>query len=207
MKRRQILVTFATSAAVVAASPLGLLPQIAWAEDAPVHPNDRILGNADAPVTIIEYASLTCPHCANFHNNTLPAIKKNWIETGKAKLVYRDYPLDGLALRAAVLASCLEGDAYFAFLDVLFRSQQQWARSNDPVGALAGLARLAGMDEATIQACSTDEAAMNNILALQKEANDSYEIRSTPSFIVNGKKVEGALNATQFESILKDAES
>ncbi len=98
-------------------------PQLAAAGDMPLFEDDRILGAADAPATIIEYSSLTCPHCASFHRSTLPQVKADWIETGKARLVYRHYPLDRLALYAAAVANCVQGDGFFGVLDTLFLSQ------------------------------------------------------------------------------------
>ena len=98
---------------------------------------ERVLGQANAPVTIIEYSSLSCPHCAQFHNNVLPKLKKNYIDTGKVKLVYRDFPLGGPAYIAAMMARCAKPDRYFQFLDVLFRDQANWARSHRRLGRLA----------------------------------------------------------------------
>lgn len=205
MTRRQILVASVATLAVAASAPWGAALAPALAENGEVFADDRILGNPDAPVTIIEYASLTCPHCAHFHSETLPDLKKNWIETGKARLVYRDFPLDGLALRAATLATCMEGDRYFNFLDALYKSQSQWARSSDPVAALGQMARLAGMDDATFQKCSSDKDSMNKILTRQQNAQEVYQINSTPSFVVNGQKITGSLGLEQFEEILNQA--
>ncbi|HYP38382.1 MAG TPA: thioredoxin domain-containing protein, partial [Stellaceae bacterium] len=102
--------------------------------------DDRILGNPEAPITIVEYASLTCPHCAHFANDVLPEIKKDWIDTGKAKLVLRDFPLDEPALRAAMIARCAPPDRYYAFADTFFAAQEKWVRSPDYREALARLA-------------------------------------------------------------------
>ncbi len=206
MKRRQILITAAASLALAPGAALFLGMTGARADEAPISETDRILGSPEAPITIIEYASLTCPHCASFHAETLPAIKKNWIETGKARLVYRDFPLDGLALRAAALASCVEGERYFNFLDTLFRGQQSWARAQDPLGALAKIARLAGMNQETFDSCIGDNATLDRILQQRVEATQAFDIKSTPSFIVNGKKVEGARTTQQFEQVLEAAD-
>ena len=206
MKRRHILMSFGAAAAAGAlVAPFAAAP--AKASDDSVGADERILGNPEAPVTIIEYASLTCPHCASFHKEVLPTIKKNWIDTGKARLVYRDFPLDGLALRAAMLASCIEGDGYFSFLEVLFSSQQKWARAADPAGELAKIARLAGIDRATFDRCFADQAEMDRILQQRVHAAETHEVQSTPSFIVNGRKIEGGLGVAQFEEVLKRAES
>ncbi len=193
------------AAAATPLSPFGVLT--AAADAAEILPSDRIMGAPDAPITIIEYASLTCPHCATFHLDTLPTIKKNWIDTGKARLVYRDYPLDGLALRAATLATCLEGDAYFGFLNALFQGQQVWARAADPTLALAQIARLAGMDQQTFNRCISNNAEMDRILRQQLKARETFDVQSTPSFVINGRKVRGSLETKKFEALLEEIET
>src|SRR6202043_2659455 len=115
--------------------------------------DDRILGNPEAPITIVEYASLTCPHCAHFANDILPEIKKEWIDTGKAKLVLRDFPLDEPALRAARIARCAPPERYYAFADTFFSAQEKWVRSGDYREALARLAKLGGMGQAEFDTC------------------------------------------------------
>lgn len=205
MTRRQILVSGIGGLALLAAAPVLLTAPAALAESDALYDDDRILGSLDAPVTIIEYSSLTCPHCASFHSNTLPDVKKEWIDEGKARLVYRHFPLDGLALRAAVVTSCMRDEAHFSFLDALFRSQNNWARSQDPLAALSQMARLAGMDQATFDACVGDEAKMDDILMRAREGAQTYDVQSTPTFIVNGKKVVGALSYEDFEKVLQDA--
>lgn len=170
-----------------------------------VSTDDRIMGKADAPITIIEYASLTCDHCVRFHRDTLPQIKAGWIEPGKARLVYRDFPLDGVALRAAMLAHCAGPERYFAFLDVIFQQHDQWAHAKEPVAALTRLVRLGGMSEQQVNACVGDKALETKILTSRMDAERRYEVRSTPSFIVNGRKVTGALPYPEFEKVLAAA--
>ena len=206
MERRQILIAGGTTLALLpAARKLFGVPR-ALADELPVRDDERILGQPEAPITIIEYSSLTCPHCASFHKDTLPTIKKNWIEPGKARLVYRDFPLDGLALRAAALAQCVEGEAYFGFLEALFRGQSRWARAKDPTAALAQVARLAGIDQKTFDGCISDKDVMDRLLKQKVEGTQAYDIESTPTFIINGRKVPGALKPQQFEKILAEAE-
>ncbi len=165
---------------------------------------DRVLGDPNAPVTIIEYASLTCPHCAGFHNDTLEALKERYIDTGKAKLVYRDFPLDGLALRASMMARCAEDDRYFGFIEVLFRSQSNWAQADLARGmqSLQQIGRLGGMSEADFDACMANEELIDGILAMRQVAADSFDVGSTPTFIINGKKHAGALPADEFAAII-----
>jgi protein-disulfide isomerase len=165
--------------------------------------DDRILGDADAPVTIIEYSSLTCPHCAAFHEDTLPQIKENWIEAGKARLVYRHFPLDGLALRAAAVSNCLDGKRFFSFVDLLFKSQEKWARSGDPVGALSRYAKLAGLSQDKFESCIADESEMNRILERVQDGKTTYEVRSTPTLIINGKPFEGSRSYSTLDDLFK----
>jgi protein-disulfide isomerase len=178
----------------------------ARAEDAAPAPTaeDRVLGKSDAPVTIIEYASLTCPHCAEFDRETLPKIKENWIETGKAKLIFRDFPLDGTALRAAMVARCAPPERYFAFVDTLFQSQTTWAR-NDWEPALSRIAKLGGMSDDQFKKCLTDEALGNAIVASRATATDSYKVESTPTFFINGTRFVGAQPYEAFDKALTAA--
>ena len=112
-----------------------------------VQPTDHVMGDANASILMIEYASFTCPHCAAFHTQILPEIKKKWIDTGKVKLVYRDFPLDQAAAKAAQLAECMPKDRYFAVTDMIFRTQPQWITGSDPVAELAKGLRIAGMGD------------------------------------------------------------
>jgi protein-disulfide isomerase len=164
---------------------------------------ERSLGRADAPITIVEYASLTCPHCATFHKETLAKIKAAFIDTGKARLIFKDFPFDGLALRAAALARCAPEDRYFSVLDVLFQQQEQWSRSRDPLGALAGIGKLSGMSPGLVDSCMKNEKLLDAIVQGRLEGERQHGIESTPSFIINGKKVSGALPYAEFEKILK----
>lgn len=152
---------------------------------------DMVLGKADAPVTIIEYASLTCPHCANFHANVLPALKKEFIDTGKAKLIFRDFPLDQLAFAGAILARCSGPDKYFTYLDVLFAQQRQWATAKDPLAALKQIARLGGMPVEQYEKCLQDKALGDYILQQRLEGNQKFNVNSTPTLIIDGKTEPG----------------
>lgn len=168
---------------------------------------DRVMGNPDAPITIIEYASLTCPHCAHFEAETLPQIEKDWIETGRAKLIYRDFPTSpvALAVYAAMVARCAPKDRYFKFLEVFFKQQRNWVSSPDPMKALGQLARLGGMSQADFDSCTQNEALFKGIREHALDAQMKYGIESTPSFVINGRVVKGALSYNDFKSILEDA--
>lgn len=171
----------------------------------PLYDDDRILGDAAAPVTILEYSSLTCPHCAAFHRETLPRVKTEWIESGRARLVYRHYPLDQVALRAAAAANCVPGDGFFGFMDVLFQNQEKWAGSQDPFAAVGQYAALAGLDKATYEKCLSDEAVIDRILERQADGRDKYNVTSTPTFVINGTPVAGNLPYEEFNRILEEA--
>ena len=200
MKRRQILLG-ALATSVLAIPLVGGMATTANAEAVEMFPDDRILGSADAPLTIIEYSSLTCPHCAALHGSALQRIKETWIADGRARLVYRHYPLDGLALRAASVANCINGDRFFAFLDLLFKNQQRWARAEDPVQALGQTALLAGLSKAQFESCIADEVAMDKILTRAQHGRKTFNVESTPTLIVNGRKVEGARSFEEFDKI------
>ena len=192
--------------AAVASLTVGLAGA-ARAIEVPLNPDDRILGKADAPITIVEYASLTCPHCAAFARDTLPKIKAEWIDPGKAKLVFRDFPLDGSAVKASVLARCAPPEKFYGFIDVLFSSQESWARNPDPTPGLARIAKLGGMSEEQFNACMADSALQDKVLASRLTAEKEYKVESTPTFFINGTKLTGALPYEQFDEALKMAAS
>lgn len=184
-----------------------ILGGAAQAAEAPSQtPKDRVLGKADAPVIIIEYASLTCPHCAAFDRDVLPKIKQNWIDTGKAKLIYRDFPLDGWALRAAMVARCAPPERYFGFIDALFQGQNNWARASNPEEALGRLAKLGGIGEDKFQSCMKDEKLADAVSASRVVAEREYGVDSTPTFFVNGNKLVGEQTYEAFDKALTAAQ-
>lgn len=201
---RKIWLAFAV---LCLAGPLSGVPRAALAQAlAPTATaEDRVLGRADAPITIIEYASLTCPHCAEFDRDTLPMIKKDWIDTGKARLVFRDFPLDGLALRAAMVARCAPPDRYFSFIDTLFQSQPTWGRARDPMEALGHIAKLGGMSDEQFQACMKDEKLADSVAASEDKAQKEYKVDSTPTFFINGTKLLGSVPYPAFDKALTAA--
>ncbi len=150
-------------------------------------PIDETLGKADAPITIIEYASLTCSHCAEFEEKVIPQLKKDWLDTGRAKLVYRDYVWDPMAEAAAMISHCAGHDRYFPFVETFFHSQANWLRSAQPMDSLKGIARLGGMPGDKVDACLQDKTLLNQILARKDDAEKLYDVHSTPTFVINGK--------------------
>lgn len=153
---------------------------------------ERVLGKADAPVTIYEYSSLTCPHCATFHKETLPKLKEAYIDTGKVKLVLRDFPLDQVALGGAMLARCAPEPMFYRMIDVLFANQQTWARASNPLDGLKQYGRLAGMSDDAMNACFQKEDLLKQIQTVQSAAQDAFRIQSTPSFVIDGQTYAGA---------------
>lgn len=171
----------------------------ATAQDLDKALSERVLGDPAAPIEIIEYASFTCPHCATFHNTALPKLKTEFIDTGKAKLVFRDFPLDGLAARAGMMARCVPEDRYFAVVDMLFKQQMAWATAQDPLAALSKIGRLAGLSPDMTEKCLNDEALLDGILKIRLEGQEKYDVRATPTILVNGEKADSdfdSLDAT-----------
>ncbi len=154
---------------------------------------DRVMGKADAPITIVEYASTTCPHCAVFHHETLPKLKAEWIDTGRAKLIYRDFPTGpkALSVGASMIAHCAGPERYFPLLGLIMDKQSQWAGNSNPLGELKKLAKLAGMGEDKVDACLKDQDLANAIEARAMEGYKKLGVESTPSILINGKLVPG----------------
>lgn len=163
---------------------------------------EQALGDPGAPVTIIEYASLTCPHCAAFHTDVLPDLKERFIATGKVRLVYRDFPLDQSALAASVVAHCGGTDRFFSYIDVLMRDQARWSRASDPRAALVSVGKLGGLSEGEIDACFEDKELVDSILQGRLDAQSAYDINSTPSFVINGEKYTGNRDIDAFATII-----
>lgn len=167
--------------------------------------DDRVLGKADAPIVIFEYGSLTCPHCAAFAAGTLPKVEEAWIATGKAKLVYRDYPLDKLALMAAVVARCAPPDTYFRVIAALFGDQANWGVMQDETQALERIRNIAGLTRQQADTCVNDTKLSDFVVAERFTAEKQYGVDQTPTFFVNGQKVAGERSYPDFEKVLQSA--
>lgn len=161
---------------------------------------DIWMGKADAPVTIIEYASMTCPHCAHFHEESMPVLKSKYIDTGKVRFTLREFPFDPLATAAFMLARC-SGDKRDAVVDLLFAQQKAWAYSDKPLQGLTTLAKQTGMDQAAFDACLKDQKMYENVNAVRDRAQ-KFGVDSTPTFYINGKKVSGALTPDELEKAI-----
>ena len=162
---------------------------------------DKVMGEENAPVTIVEFASMTCPHCAAFHAQTLPAIKEKYIDTGKVRMIFREFPFDPRAEAAFMLARC-SNDNYFPMVDTLFKQQESWARAEDAVGALLQIARLAGFSQESFEACLTDQKLLDDVRAVQKRGADEFKVDSTPTFFINGNTYKGALTIAELSAII-----
>lgn len=164
---------------------------------------EQVIGSADAPVTLVEYASYTCPHCADFHTEILPQIKKDFVDTGKVKVIFRDFPFERIGATAAMLSRCVDPGRYAGFTDLLMKQQKNWASSPNPMGALFKLAKLAGLSQEKIDSCMANEKLLDQIISVRKEAMDKYGFNSTPSFLINGEKVVGSGDYEKFKNIIE----
>ncbi|MDQ6435946.1 DsbA family protein [Mesorhizobium sp. LHD-90] len=192
--------------ATTAATPAAKAPEAAGTVDMakllePGALPDMALGKADAPVTIVEYASMTCPHCAHFHETTLPALKTKYIDTGKARLILREFPFDPRAEGGFMLARC-SNDNYFPMVDVLFKQQQTWATAENASAALLQIAKLAGFTQETFEACLTDQKLLDQIRAVRERGSNDFGVDSTPTFFINGKQYKGALSIEEMSAII-----
>lgn len=172
--------------------------------DQPPELGERALGEADAPVTIIEYASATCPHCARFHTDTFPALKEEFIDTGKVRFVFREFPFDDLALAGFMLARCAPEERYFPIIDVLFEEQQSWTQ--DPRGELLKIARMAGFTEESFNQCLENEEIAQGIIEIRSTGAEQYGVDSTPTFFVNGTVIQGNQPIERFREAIAEAE-
>ncbi|MGE0230316.1 MAG: DsbA family protein [Flavobacteriaceae bacterium] len=166
---------------------------------------DRTLGDPNAPVTIVEYASLTCPHCANFHETVYPKLKSEYIDTGKVYFIYRDFPLDGRAFGAAMLTRCVPEDKYFDMVGLLFDTQRKWAAAEPAQAeqALLDVVKQAGFTQESFYACLQKQDLVDGIQWVRQRAKDRFGVNSTPSVFINGELTE----AFSFEDIAKEIDA
>ena len=196
-----ILLAGAWPAAAQPASPKPASPE-EQAKLLAIGPDDRVLGKPDAPITIVEYASLTCPHCAHFDQEVLPRLTKEWIDAGKVKLVLRDFPLDQSALLASTVARCEPPDKFYGFVDTLFKTQEEWAGPKDPHAGLQRFAQLSGMGKKEFSACIDDKTLQDKVVQSRFVAANQLGVDATPTFFINGSKFEGAPTVEDFDKAL-----
>ncbi len=184
----------------------------AWAQDKvdpadlmkPEALPDMVMGKADAPVTIIEYASMTCPHCAHFQETTFPELKKQYVDTGKVRYIFREFPLDNLAAAAFMLARCAGKDdssRYFAMVDTMFKQQRTWAVEK-PLPPMLAIAKQAGFTEQSFNACLANQPILDGIEKVRSRAVKDFKVESTPTFFINGTKVTGALSIEEMAKVI-----
>jgi protein-disulfide isomerase len=160
---------------------------------------ERALGDPAAPVTVIEYASMTCSHCAHFQETTFTPFKEKYVDTGKVHYILREFPLDDLATSAFMLARCAPQDRYFPIVDTLFRQQQNWAFTDDPVNGLLNIVKQAGFTQESFRACLTNQQILDGVNWVKNRASEKFDVNATPTFFINGKKVSGALSLEGME--------
>ncbi len=194
---------------------LGLLGTFAATHELRAHPavspdllnireSDRLLGVPEAPITIVEYASFTCPACARFHNEVLPAVKRNWIDSGRAKLVFRQFPLDNVATRMSQLAECSTPANFFPTVETLFRTQDRWARAADPVVEAVKLMAGLGVTRQSAEACFANAAVFDKVID-DVQSGQALGVNSTPTFFINGENHHNPGNADAMDAILRKA--
>lgn len=190
---------------ILALGAAALTPQLVRAAEVDMAAalKPRFEGSPDARLTMIEYSSLTCPHCATFHTDILPKIRETYIETGKLKLEMRDFPLDQYALRAAAMARCAPESRYFPLMDMLFKQQSKWTRATDPIAAIKQIGRLAGIGAEQADACMTNEALLDGILKIRLGGQQDHDVSSTPTFVIGKEKVVGAQPFETFQKAIE----
>ena len=158
---------------------------------------DHVLGSADAPVTIVEYASMTCPHCAHFHETTYPEMKKKYIDTGKVRFIFREFPLDALAAAGSMLARCAGKDKYFPMIETLYSQQREWVVQK-PLAPMLGIAKQAGFTQQSFDECLANQQVLSAIEEGRNRAT-KLGVNSTPTFFINGKIIRGALTPEELD--------
>ena len=208
--RRSVLRGAALAASVTA---VGRLTRPAAAADAQTYPMDKLLtpgplpdvwlGSAGAPVTLIEYASMTCTHCAAFHAETWPALKSKYIDAGKVRFVLREFPLDPLATAAFMLARSAGGEKRNALVDLLFDQQKNWAFVDKPVEALAASVKQAGITQAQFETCLKDQGLYNQVNQVRDDAAKKFGVDATPTFYINGTKHPGEIMVDELDKLMQ----
>ncbi|MBS3651852.1 DsbA family protein [Pseudaminobacter sp. 19-2017] len=201
MKRRNLILGIAATGMV--ASYPGLLSAQPTPEAllAPGPLPEKSFGPDDAPVTIIEYASLTCPHCRTFHVNVWPELKKKYVDTGQVRFIMREFPFDPRAAAGFMLARCVGDDKWYPTIDLLYRTQDKWARVADGTGALRSVMGMTGMSTADFEKCLEDQKLLEQVTAVA-DAGRSFGVDSTPTFFINGEMQKGAPSIERFGAII-----
>jgi protein-disulfide isomerase len=208
MSRRRVVLGLAAAAAFsfIASASAPAYAQATVPIDQLMAPGplpDIVQGSADAPVTIIEYASMTCIHCAAFHAETWPALKSKYVDTGKAKFILREFPLDPLAAAAFMLARCAGPEKRNAIVDLLFTNQKEWAFVDKPLEALATMVKQAGISQTDFDTCLKNQQLYDQVNQTRDQAAKSFHVDATPTFFVNGKKLSGEMPIAAFDKAIE----
>ena len=202
MNRYLPIVALITLLLVSLVSPRATFSAIVSIEDSK---SEMTLGSISAPITIIEFASLSCHHCAKFHKETLPRIKKDYIDKGKVRLIFQDFPLGAPALAASMISRCAGQKRFFGFIEIFFRSQENWSRSKKPLQELINVARIGGLSEGDVQACLKQQTLLEHIRRGALVGQEDFEINSTPSFVIGKEIIRGAQSYKVFQEAIDKA--
>ncbi|MFZ1078974.1 MAG: DsbA family protein [Methylovirgula sp.] len=215
LMRRRTLLELAAAAVLTLAGVAGVVDP--WSK--PVHAQGTVVplaqlmeqqalpdiaqGKADAPITMIEYASMTCTHCAAFHATTYPTLISKYVDTGKVRFILREFPLDPLATAAFMLARCSGPEKRNAVVDLLFDQQKNWAFTDKPLEALANLLKQTGMTQATFETCINDQSLYEKVDQERDNAAQKFGIDATPTFFINGRKISGEVTPDALDKLLQ----
>jgi len=167
---------------------------------------EKALGPEDAKVVVVEYASMTCGHCANFHKNTFGKVKEKYIDTNKIRFVFREFPLDNVASAAFMLARCAPEDKYFDVIDLMFEEQRNWAFTNNPLQSMMDFSKQIGFTQASFEACLTNQKLLDGVRWVADRGSKMFNVSATPTLFLNGKKLSGGALSFEQMSELLDAE-
>jgi protein-disulfide isomerase len=192
--------TASTANAAEAPQPDGEVDVAKLMEPGPL--KEMSMGDENAPVTIVEYMSMTCSHCASFHNNNFKPLVEKYVDTGKVRFVVREFPFDPRAAAAVMLARCAPESQFFPMIDVLFEQQRTWATAPDGREALLQIARLAGFTQESFEACLTNQKLLDDVNAVRTKAGNEFGVQSTPTFFINGKRYPGNMSIDIMSAII-----
>lgn len=203
--RRQFLKTTAlTTAGLAIASAVPAMAQSVDLEELikPGTLGDKVLGDENAPVTIVEYASMTCGFCAIYHKETYKDLKAQYIDTGKVRYIFREFPLDPVASAASMLARCAPVDKYFEVVDIMFEQQRTWAFTDNPYNSLLDFSKQIGFTQESFEECLTNQGLLDALTAVRERGANEFGVNSTPTFFINGEKVSGALSIDEMGRLI-----